>query len=208
LNAANLGCGEGPDDVYEYAAVVSLESPSGGVANTGCAAVPNGVVAAGVFNCYTNAVFGNLPSLSDGGALPDGGTANFKVRVFLYNYDTFRDLTFKNSMGMELRGAAALTAAVTTSDLPDADTLCGPKLRPTWQTSCTASEQGNIAVNALCGSLVPGDAGADAGATDSGGDARVKDSGKEGAPDAGHDATLDAPTDGADTSLPGDASPG
>ncbi len=154
LNSANLGCGEGAYDVYEYGVLVTLEYPGGGVVDTSCVSEATGVVAAGAFKCYANAVFGNLPSLPDGGALPDGGSASFRVQVFLYNYDTFE----RNG------GMGPITAAVA-YDAGTADTLCSPKLSPTWIATCTANEQGNIEVNAKCGPILPflaGDAAADA----------------------------------------------
>jgi hypothetical protein len=204
LNNANLGCGAGTYDVYGYAAVVTLEDPDAGdlesadagVAGAGCSASATGSISTGFAACYTPAVFSNLPLLPDGGALPDGGSAIYKVQIFFYNLATYNAA---NDMNDEKN---AIAAALRVDAGGDVMTLC--ELPYTWTTTCIANEQGNIAVNAACNLLVQGTDPPDAGAAAPEPDARANDATEEvtddateeNAPDADLDAPPDAPLDG------------
>lgn len=191
LNSANLGCGEGTYDVYWYGVVATLEyeggiPPAGWVENASGGCLPNaiGTTSAGLYNCFANGILANLPSLPDGGALPDGGSAFFHVQIFFYNYATYQP---------EMDG---LTAAVTEyldagANAPVPPSLCSKSLPYTWTATCTATEQGNILVNAACPSgIVPGpdaphpDAGVEDAATDARRDAHPEDAAEEMASDA------------------------
>ncbi len=205
LNGANLGCGgnkNDPYDVVQYATVLGLVDPdAGNTGSGGCPPFATNTVFAGASACFAHAVFSNLPALPNGSALPDGGSVTYAVNVYFYNNKTYDKVQDR------------VQAATSASGDSDASTLCN--IPSTWMTTCTAVEQGNIAVNASCGPIVQG-----ADAPDAGGDAMAqkpeastKDATKEDAPDVGSDAPVDgagdAPIDGdTDAGVPSEASTG
>jgi hypothetical protein len=178
LSGANLGCGEGVNDVFEYAAVVSLDDADAGDAGSDGDCTPNatGSISGGYAACFSQLVFSNLPVSADGGALPDGGSVVYDVKLFLYNSETY------NKIG----GASALKAASLFDPGRDGGvTLCD--LPSTWKTTCTANEQNDIAVNAACFKVE--DAGSGHDATDAKADATDENP---------LDAPVDAPPDDAE----------
>jgi hypothetical protein len=212
LSGANLGCGEGPNEILEYAAIVSLDNADAGDAgepggDADCTPNASGSVSGGVAACYAQLVFSNLPVSEDGGALPDGGSVNYKVRLFLYDNQTLK------SAG----GPGAIQAATLYNpNRKGGATLCD--LPATWTANCTANEQNDIVVNAACPfRLTPGrptDAGSE-DAADAQADAPSEDAPSEDAPagDATDENTVDAPADappadGGDAGAPTDATRG
>jgi hypothetical protein len=132
LSDSNLGCGKGPNDVYKYAVVVAYADSPGYPPLTACPATP---VAGGVFDCFAQATFGNLPleeaglMLEDsGGALPDGGSVTIWEWVAFYNYDTYEQVKDR------------LTKATSTD--PGGADICN-ELPATWTTTCVATETDN-----------------------------------------------------------------
>jgi hypothetical protein len=171
------GCGQGPDQVYRYAAALSFASgPDGGVA--GAPVIQSGAPLTNIFECFTDGVFENLPT-------SDAGSLNFVVSIFAYTFDSY--------------AAAGLPPSLGCPPLPDSG-ACTPSATPitaaqegdaTWTTLCTATQQSGTPVLAICGPLVPrGALATDAGA------------GEDAALDATtqQDATLDG------SSVPADAS--
>ena len=125
---AGLGCGRSPGQVYRYAAVVTNID------------APDGPRPSGLFDCFADGAFVNLP------ASPNGNQA-FRVDVLAFSasdYDTW------NANGALVQAAANATTLLSFSS--------------TWRTSCTATQQQNIVVLAVCGPLV----GVDGGVTDAG----------------------------------------
>jgi hypothetical protein len=209
LSSANLGCGEGDFDVFEYATVVGLKDLDGGdPTGEGSSSCPADTIkAAPVFSgsspCFANAVFSNLPGLPDGGALPDGGSVIYSVNVYFYNHKTFEKVKGK------IAEATNPDAGETNPDGGENVTTSLCDIPATWMATCTADEQSNIPVNASCGRIgaaadapVP-DSGA--GAADAKPDARTKDATGENALDAPMDAPLD---DDADAGAIDDATTG
>lgn len=121
---AGLGCGTGIGEVYKYAAVVTLE---------------DGTLVSGVFDCFTNGQFANLPTA-------DGGTANYPVAIYAYDQ-------------------AAFPAVLGPCAYVGADAACpgeSPTLvlrfakAATWTASCTATQVQGISQVAVCTPLAPG----------------------------------------------------
>jgi hypothetical protein len=187
---AGLGCGMGPGQVYRYAAVVGPPEKDGGLGTPGPA------YATGVFDCFSDALFTNLPA-------PDGGAADFGIEIYAYDQASFPQ---------ELAGCEyALASNPCPGD--DAAVVNRYKSLATWKTSCDATQYQGVPQYAVCGDLSPADAGAggDGGAGDamSGGDASA-DSAADSAADAPAEAA-DAPTaeasDGAGVSGEGGDAP-
>lgn len=115
------GCGTGPDQVYMYAAVLSY---SNGEAGPGPADAYSGV-----FDCYSNALFSNLPA-------DDAGSTSFDISVFAYNQQAFSATTLQ-CPGVELEAGAAYPLCP--GDRPAAvESYAG---NATWTTTCTATQQ-------------------------------------------------------------------
>jgi hypothetical protein len=202
LQDSSLGCGTSPDDVYKYAVVVAYPTTPTPVAPLydQCPNAPSGpdrFIAGAVFDCFATATFGNLleqdaSALTDsGGALPDGGTVDIAVWVAFYNYDTY------------MKHVGDIESAIN----PEAGkpgALC--EVAATWTTTCIATEEDNLDVNAACpaglvlgSSPPPGDAGSDGGPGDATSDSAPEASPdgpeSDAAPEAGHDGATDAPAD-------------
>jgi hypothetical protein len=181
LSDSELGCSGaegGPNDVYKYLVVVAYDqSDNPNDQNPpmfdNCPATP---LAGGVFDCFAEATFGNLPleeaglRLEDsGGALPDGGSVTIWEWVALYNFDTYERL--KDDIADAVTGRKGKT-------------ICGIAA-PTWQTTCVATEQDNLDTSPHCNLLAT-----PAAATP---DAAPKHPAKDAAVEAAPDAHGDAP---------------
>lgn len=163
---AGIGCGPGPGQVYRYAAVVTQVTSSG-----------SPYVTSGVFDCFTSALFANLPS-------PDGGPTEYGIAIYAYDRAAFPPAF----AGCENVPLSAMCAG------DDAAVVRRFETQATWTTSCTATEYQGVPQVAVCGSLVPADGGAggDAGetgdavgdATEAGDAAAPSESGMDGG-DAG-----------------------
>jgi len=145
---AGVGCGPGPGQVYRYAAVVTQVADAG-----------TPFVTSGVFNCYSDALFTNLPS-------PDGGSTLYSIAVFAYDSASFP--------------AALGGCEYDTLNAPcpgdDASVVKRYESQATWKTTCTATQFQGVPQIATCGQLEPtgavagdgGDAGETADATGAG----------------------------------------
>ncbi|HLK37133.1 MAG TPA: hypothetical protein VKU41_10315 [Polyangiaceae bacterium] len=183
---AGYGCGEGPGQVYRYAAIVSYAADAGGA---GALQVAN------VFDCFVDGVFENLPA-------SDSGSQSFAIAVQAYNR-----ASFPASLNCPAAGGPC--------NAQDPGKIQAAAAQATWTTTCTATQQQGIPVLAVCGPLVPqasAEAGApsDTGATEAGApsDAMVDRSTAEDALVDGFavadatvdglavaDATIDSPTE-------------
>ena len=135
---AGYGCGEGPDQVYRYAAIVSYAADAGGA---GALQVAN------VFDCFVDGVFENLPA-------SDSGSQSFAIAVQAYNR-----ASFPASLNCGAAGGPC--------NAQDPGKIQAAAALATWTTTCTATQQQGIPVLAVCGPLVP-QASAEGGAPSDG----------------------------------------
>ncbi len=179
---AGHGCGTGPDQVYAYVAVLAdiFPLPQGGVdaASANGIVTPDGIVSnvpfqSTVVPCYADGILSNLQP-------PDGGTFDFQVYIYAYNYSSFPPSLACTPPRTNGNCPGDFTTA-TTAGLGTRDSGIPPRYPPNWTTTCTATEQQGIPVLAACGPLEPGGAGT--GSDDGGGaGGQVGDGGDAGAP--------------------------
>jgi hypothetical protein len=151
----NIGCGSGPGQVYRYAAVVTQVTD---------ATTP--FVTSGVFDCFSDALFTNLPS-------PDGGATAYAIAIYAFDLASFPP---------ELGGCENLPLN-TPCPGDDASVVRRYESQATWTTTCTDTQSQGVPQIATCGELVPNDGGAGDGGGDAG-DAADATSAADGA-DAG-----------------------
>jgi hypothetical protein len=182
------GCGRGPTQLFKYAAIV-YGYAEGPADVKGSYRTP---VTAGVYDCFADGTFVELPET--------GGSTTFRIDVFGYTepaYTSARDVIENaGTNGTALRDST----------------------KPTWTTSCTATQLRDVQALAVCEPLVSGlapssiilrtaaffrangtqticigsiraDAGADAGDGDGGG-------GGDAAADGAIDAATEASAEG------------
>lgn len=153
------GCGTSANQVFRYAAVVYGRDPAGNLT------VPR---AANVFDCFTDGTFVQLS--------PVNGSLDFRVDVFVYTQAAYatQKATVDNASAPE----PPLPTDANPDPVPPAlavkTALEGST--PSWTTSCTATQQQDVRVLALCNPLEAGKGGlgqkTDA-STDGGADAGV-----------------------------------
>jgi hypothetical protein len=222
LDGANLTCGLGPGQVYQYAAIVNYQPTKatnvGGQPNPfDCGTYafvppqepPPPRLAGGGYPGVTTGPFANLPLRNDAGALPDGGSIAFTIQVYF-----FTNAAFLADAGPDASLAGQIANYVTPGIPPGAtapltaDNACGGlgKLPFSYATTCTAIEEDNIVVNAACGPVecnpasefgcnaLGDDSGADAGSLNAGaGDATPSDASAGADASRGSDGARDAP---------------
>ena len=123
---AGIGCGTGSGQIYRYAAVVTQLPDNGG----GPDAEQPVAGAGGIFECYADAAFRQLQP-------GPYGKLSFVVEIYAFSkaaYDA------QNAGGALDRAAAGGWGQLQT-------------FRPTYKTSCTATQQENVEVLAVCGPL-------------------------------------------------------
>ena len=160
---AGVGCGTGTDQVYEYGAFLSYVVDDAG--DHGPA------VYSGVFDCYSDGLFSNLPA-------NEAGSLSFDLTIVAWNQASFPP-------------ALACDAEETDGAFPgcpgdEPSFLASHSASPNWTTTCTATQQSGVSVLAVCAPLVAtgapsgGDAGesSDAGADDAGEDGPATTPGK------------------------------
>jgi hypothetical protein len=136
LVTAGHGCGTGPLQIYKYAVVVSSSAPDAG---------PPALVTAGVFDCFTDAVFSNLPSL-DGGTNP-----TYFVSIYAYNYSSFPPALLCPAGAIPCPGDEAGAVAPWTASA-------------NWTGSCTGTQVAGVTASVTCTPVAT-----NAGSTDGGG---------------------------------------
>jgi len=123
-----LECGTGPDDVYQYVAVVWDE------VDGGPSAPP---IASNVFDCFATGLFENLPTA-------DGGSQQFFLRIFGYSQASLPpDLTCPD--GFSVSGGVC----------PAQDASLAAASKAPWVTTCNATQQQGIPVLAVCQPFQP-----------------------------------------------------
>jgi len=147
LLLGGLGCSGPPDanelDVYRYVAVAMNDVGD--------------IAGAGVFECYEEAVIANLPGT-------DGGSLNFAVWVYAYNYQQWNAdpglaaaVTELNAVNQPDGSVVVLSArAIPDGGLHSAipsyasalSTICTSKA--TWVTTCSATSQASVQTLADC----------------------------------------------------------
>jgi hypothetical protein len=149
LLGSTIQCGPTDDQVYRYVAVVVGSNRN--------------VIAAGVFDCFANGEFANLPGT-------DAGQQNFSVWVYAYNQADFNAANgpsnaLENAVGflnglIQPDGSVIPVAAnsvpegghVKIGTYPyDLGVLC--KAQATWVTECQATSQAGVQVLAACNPL-------------------------------------------------------
>jgi hypothetical protein len=148
LGDYNFTCGTETDDVFKYVAVViNNRSDIGG---------------AGIFDCFADAVFANLPGT-------DAGTLSFAVWVYAYNEAEFNVANENNRLAQAVDILNGVTRpdgsviVVPTSAVPKGgsargyagalSTIC--LQHATWTSTCQAVSQPGVEVAALCTPLSP-----------------------------------------------------
>jgi hypothetical protein len=159
---AGHGCGRGNEQVFKYLAVVTNVDPS---------FPPGGspLSYAQVFDCFADGAFVNLVA-------SPSGKLDFNVEIFLYNADDYAAHVGD--------GAIQTIQRVPPQINPDTGTIPNPP-PSTWSTTCTATQQQNVVVLAVCRPLSGGPLPAPA------------DAGVDGAVDGAVDAAVDAASDAA-----------
>ncbi|MGH7298501.1 MAG: hypothetical protein ACRELB_26410 [Polyangiaceae bacterium] len=138
------GCGTGPGQLYRYAAVLSYIDDG---------TVQNVPFTSGVFDCYADGIFSNLPADSS-------GSTSFSIFIAAFDQAAFP---------AALDCVAGTDEAGTPIPCPGDDpaTVLASAGTPTWTTSCTATQQYGVPVLAACAPLEE-TGGDDAGATEAG----------------------------------------
>ena len=123
---AGRGCGRAPTQVFKYAVAVFGRNP-------GDTAKLDAWVAGGVYDCFTDAQFVNVPS--------SAGSFDYALQIFAYNEAAFGKA-----------GEATVKAAA-----QNPTTL--PQTNPTLTTRCTAQEFDQVQSLAVCQELTAGTGG-------------------------------------------------
>jgi len=148
LDDGNLGCSNDNDlDVYKYVAVAINDR--------------NEIAGAGIFDCYADGVFANLPGI-------DSGLLDFAVWIYAYNPSAYATA----NAGNKLVTAVGQLGGVNTADggfvpvpstiVPDGGSnktkyaaalsvICTSQA--TWVATCSATSQASVQNLAFCGAL-------------------------------------------------------
>ncbi|HEX3344387.1 MAG TPA: hypothetical protein VHS09_07425, partial [Polyangiaceae bacterium] len=130
---AGFGCGTGDDQVYRYGAFLSYREDDAG--DHGAA------VYSGVFDCYSDGLFSNLPA-------DEAGSLSFDLTVVAWNEASFPSAL---SCDPDNLGGGGFTTCP--GDSPGV--LVSNEGKPTWITTCTATQQSGVSVLAVCAPLAP-----------------------------------------------------
>ncbi len=146
---AGFGCGTGDGQVFRYAAF--LKYVDGDAVRAGPAAY------SGVFDCYSDGIFSNLPT-------DDAGSLSFFVRIIAWN-----QASFPAALSCDPDDVPDTGFTICPGDTPDA--ALSEEGTPNWTTTCTATQQSGVSVLAVCAPLATPDGGSDAGSDDASADA-------------------------------------
>jgi hypothetical protein len=125
-----LQCGTGPNDLYQYVAVVWDDVDGGPAAQP---------LASNVFDCFATGLFENLPTA-------DGGPQEYFLRIFGYS----QALLPANLM---CPGGLALGGGVCPAE--DGSVAAAVAGKAQWMTTCSATQQPGVPVIAVCQPLEP-----------------------------------------------------
>lgn len=153
-------CGVADGDVYKYVAVVINDKRQ--------------IAAAGVFDCFADGVFANLPGV-------EAGTISFGVWVYAYDKAHYDQANAKNELvnaAQLLNGVTQLDGAVTPVNVnivPDGGPVQGGypaalsiicRSPANYSATCAASSQAGVQFLAYCNTLAPAAQGASSCALD------------------------------------------
>jgi hypothetical protein len=183
---AGFGCGTAPSQIYKYAAVVSYAGPM-------CSEAGSATLFTGLFDCFADGVFPNLPACST-------GSQAFQLQVYAYNQASYATADTNGELESEVVSNPGAFANLVASTA-------------TWTTTCEATQQANVEILAVCAPLVanpnyvpPADDGGSDDAAEAGDDADF-DGGVDAAVDANDgaaDVEVDASGDAGDDSGDGE----
>jgi hypothetical protein len=139
---AGYGCGTGPGQVYRYAAILYYVDDDSGARH-------GSAFTSGVFDCYADAIFSNLPA-------DDAGSTRFSIDVLAYDQAAFP---------AALACGDGATEAGTPLPCPgdDPGTVLSVQGTPTWTTTCKATQESGVPTLADCEPLASAVAPLDAG---------------------------------------------
>ncbi len=125
-------CGDGADDVYRYSVVVWYGGADGGP-------LPGQApLYSGVWDCFTDAIFENLPAA-------DGGSTQFFLRVYAYTATGLPS-------ALACPGGVLPDGAPCAANGPVLSTILGG-FGAQWETSCTATQLSGVPITAVCAVL-------------------------------------------------------
>ncbi len=148
---AGIGCGTAPGQVFKYAALLSFSplAPDGNV-DTAPDAGPLEILTSGVFECFANGIFSNLPP-------SEAGTSAYTIQVFAFDQASFPP---------ELECVPSPTGTGSLCPGDDAGAVIRFEGLASWTATCTATQVPGATQVAACTPLVPVAAPQDGGATD------------------------------------------
>jgi len=130
---AGHGCGGASGQVFKYAAVVAYQTtadagPADEAGTTGSA-----LVTSGVFDCFADGIFSNLPA-------DDAGNAKFVISIYAYNACAFpMDLACPPNAASACNAETPSFVAPFVASQPSS-----------WTTTCTATQIPGVTVIAYC----------------------------------------------------------
>jgi hypothetical protein len=127
---AGHGCGTRPDQVYKYAAAIAHATSDGGA--------PGMPFTSGVFDCFADAIFSNLPV--------ETGIDPYQITIYAYNQCSFPE-------GLQCSPGA------TSCPGDDAGALQPFETSATWTSTCSATQFLGSTAIAACPTLEPSEAG-------------------------------------------------
>ena len=138
------GCGNGAEGqqgkVYRYAAVVAYSDAGAGQGNDGGGGMVAHAVASGVFDCFADGIFSNLPQ-------SDAGNLSFTIAIYAYNQCSFPPTL----------ACATDTSAACPAEDPNVVAQSIAARPSNWTTTCTATQLPGVTVTADCLPLAPED---------------------------------------------------
>ncbi len=191
----SLRCGTGPDEVYKYTVVVWYAVDGG--PQPGAAPL-----ASNVWDCFSQAVFDNLPA-------SDAGSSTYFLEVYAYSYAgalAAQGSAVGDAEGIDpgfwCQGGLG-TGGATCPFVQDAGSAVSLGDSAQWKATCTATQPWMAPITASCGPLEPvgpsassNDAAAEASA-----DGASADSGEAGSPESSTDTGI------SETSVPDASAP-
>jgi hypothetical protein len=148
---SGYGCGAGDDQVFRYVATISFAAS----ADAAPEAPVTGVPSTNIFDCFTDGVFENLPTSSN-------GSQAFTVSVFAYNKKSYDQASLPSDLGC-VPGMAADGAVCV--DGSQSVTRREEELA-SWTATCTATQLAGVPVLAVCPPLAAPNAAVDGGPRD------------------------------------------
>jgi hypothetical protein len=146
---AGHGCGTGPDQVYKYSVVVSTVPEVG---------QDPAFIAGGTFDCFADATFVNLCASTN-------GSLTFNVEVYAFTQAQYAGVGATPGELADDPSYCSLDGGPVPLDVDACTARNALRAEASFAASCTATQQSNIEVVAVCSPLVvPSPAAAPCGA--------------------------------------------